>query len=113
MSSIEESGDNERSSAYPKEQEFSAMPELLGIKSYTSPRRKLVRFFEGSRDQWKAKCRDAKSTVKHLKNKVGFLKKSRARWKGRVRALEEELARLRAQEQVWRNEKEAFKKKPT
>ena len=39
-------------------------------KSYKSPQHKLVPFFAQSRDQWKAKCRDAKATLKQLKKKV-------------------------------------------
>jgi len=38
---------------------------------YKSPQRKLVRFFEKSRDQWKAKCQTAKFTVKRLQNLAG------------------------------------------
>ena len=32
--------------------------------TYKSPQRKLVKFFQRSRDQWKAKCRGAKAEVK-------------------------------------------------
>jgi len=35
-------------------------------KTYKSPVRKLARFFEKSRDQWKAKCLEAKATAKGL-----------------------------------------------
>jgi len=68
-------------------------------KSYTSPQRKLVHFFEKSRDQWKAKCFDAKVTVKRLKNRVHFLARSKDHWKSRVKELETELARLQIREQ--------------
>ena len=63
---------------------------------YTSPPRKLIRFFEKSRDQWKAKCQRAKATVKRLENRVRFLEKSKAQWKARAQELEAENARLKA-----------------
>ena len=54
---------------------------------YKSPKHKLIRFFEKSRDQWKAKCQTAKVTVKRLENRVRFLEKSKAHWKARAQAL--------------------------
>jgi phage shock protein A len=66
---------------------------------YTSPPRKLLRFFLTSRDQWKAKCQRAKATVKRLENRVRFLEKSKAEWKSRARELEKEKAHLKAQAQ--------------
>ena len=35
-------------------------------KSYTSPQRKLVKFFERGRNQWKAKSHAAKTVLKRL-----------------------------------------------
>ena len=58
---------------------------------YSSPPRKLLRFFLKSRDQWKAKCQRAKATVKRLENRVRFLEKSKDEWKTRARALENSL----------------------
>jgi histidinol-phosphate/aromatic aminotransferase/cobyric acid decarboxylase-like protein len=69
-------------------------------ESYKSPQRKLVRFFEQSRTQWKAKCRAAKATIKVLKNRIEFLEERKARWKGRAQALEAEVARLTASRQA-------------
>ena len=66
---------------------------------YTSPPRKLLRFFLKSRDQWKAKCQGAKATVKRLENRVRFLEKSRAQWKSKAQALEKEKAQLKAKAQ--------------
>ena len=74
-------------------------PKDMGMaqgEPYKSPQRKLVRFFEKSRTQWKAKCRVAKATIKVLKNRLQFLEESKARWKRRAQALEAEVARLRA-----------------
>ena len=67
-------------------------------KTYKSPRRKLVRFFENSRDQWKAKCLEAKATAKGLKHRIRYLEQSKAEWKTKARELEQELARMKAQQ---------------
>ena len=64
---------------------------------YTSPPRKLLRFFLKSRDQWKAKCQRAKATVKRLENRVRFLETSKEHWKSKAQALEKENAHLKAQ----------------
>ena len=66
---------------------------------YSSPPRKLLRFFLKSRDQWKAKCQGAKATVKRLENRVRFLEKSKEQWKSKAQALEKENAHLKAQAQ--------------
>jgi len=78
--------------------------------TYKSPQRKLVKFFQQSRDRWKAKHHEAKVTLKRLTNRIGFLERSKAHWKGRVKALEAELAQLQAQAQVREKELEALKK---
>jgi hypothetical protein len=75
---------------------------------YKSPLRKLVHFFEKSRDQWKGKCVRSKTAIKGLQNRIRFLENSREPWKSRAKALEVELTRLKAQEPV---REEAFKKK--
>jgi hypothetical protein len=65
--------------------------------TYTSPRHKLVAFFAGSRDQWKAKCRGAKARLKQLKKKVQRGDARRRRDHERVRALVQEVGRLQAE----------------
>lgn len=77
---------------------------------YKSPQRKLVRFFEKSRTQWKAKCRAAKATIKVLKNRVRFLEESKERWKRRAKALEHEVAPLATMGRATRREGLARKK---
>ena len=67
-------------------------------KRYKSPRRKLVKFFEKSRNQWKTKCIDAKAMVKMLKNRIRYLEASKNEWKSKAIELEQELARMKAQE---------------
>ncbi len=66
-------------------------------KQYKSPRRKLVKFFEKSRNQWKAKSIAAKAQLKYLKNRIRYLEGSQAKWKSKAIELEKELARLKAQ----------------
>lgn len=67
-------------------------------KQYKSPRRKLVRFFEKSRDQWKAKCKNAKGTIKRLQNRIRYLEKSKDEWKRKAIKLENELAQMKTHE---------------
>ena len=79
-------------------------------KSYKSPQRKLVRFFEKSRDQWKAKCLGAKTSVKRLSNRVRFLEKGKDRLKDRMRGLEADIAKLKVQVRARDKEIEGLKK---
>jgi len=67
-------------------------------KEYKSPRGKLVRFFERSRDQWKTKSVNAKAIVKKLKNRIRYLEVSKEKWKNKAIELEKELAQMKAQE---------------
>ncbi|MBC8492809.1 MAG: hypothetical protein H8D43_03405 [Chloroflexi bacterium] len=76
-------------------------------KVYKSPVRKLTRFFEKSRDQWKAKCREAKTTIKYLKNRVRFLEESKDRWKSRAQELEVQVKQMEAKEQELKEELDA------
>ena len=78
--------------------------------TYKSPQRKLVKFFQQSRDRWKAKHQEAKVSLKRLTNRVRFLERSKAHWKGRAKALEAELVQLQAQVQMCEKELEALKK---
>jgi hypothetical protein len=75
-------------------------------KVYTSPMRKLIRFFEQSRDRWKKKCRAAKAQVKRLVQQVQRLEQSRGYWKSRAKTLEQALARSQAQAQAFAREVE-------
>ena len=80
-------------------------------KVYKSPVRKLARFFEKSRDQWKAKCREAKAQIKLHKNRIRFLEESRERWRSRVKELEAEVVALKAREQALERELESLEKR--
>jgi hypothetical protein len=87
------------------------MEEVKEEKVYKSPRRKLVKFFEKSRDQWKEKCREAKEKLKRLKNRIRFLEASKAKWKNRAKELERETARLKTDKEAVERELESLKKK--
>ena len=57
---------------------------------YRSPLSKLLRFFLGSRDKWRAKCKEAKRENKSLKLCLAKMKESRDRWKARAMAREDD-----------------------
>ncbi len=60
-------------------------------KPYKSPLKKLLKFFEKSRDNWKTKCLKGKYKIKLLQNKIRYLEKRKAELKNRVKELEGEL----------------------
>lgn len=64
-------------------------------KEFRSPRAKLLRFFEKSRNGWKRKCRKTKDDVKRLSNNVADLKRSRLHWKEIAKRQAEEIKQLR------------------
>lgn len=80
-------------------------------KVYKSPVRKLARFFEKSRDQWKAKCREAKATIKYLKKRVRFLEDSRDRWKSRAQELEAQVKQIETKERELKEKLEVEEQK--
>jgi hypothetical protein len=91
-------------------QRRSASAPADSLEPYKSPRRKLLRFFEKSRDQWKAKCVEAKAAVKRLQNRVRFLEKSKDRLQHRVSELEADVKTLTHLLQVKDNELAHVKK---
>jgi chromosome segregation ATPase len=69
---------------------------------FKSPVSKLVRFFQKSRNGWKAKCQEAKRENKKLATQTRAVEKSRDRWKHeartarrRIRELEQQMERLK------------------
>ena len=66
-------------------------------QDYKSPLRKLVTFFENSRNQWKEKYQLAKKTIKRLSNRVRYLEQSKEQWKQKAIALEQELKQMRVE----------------
>src|SRR5689334_22403137 len=83
--------------------EATAEAHAPARKEYASRPGALIWSFHKSRDQWKAKCRQAKDSLKREKNRVADLTKSREHWRteaeraGRRGAeLEAEVAELRS-----------------
>lgn len=58
---------------------------------YKSPMKKLLKFFENSRDNWKAKAQTRKKENKRLKNRVRFLEASQKKWRKEALALRRQL----------------------
>ena len=72
-------------------------------KAYRSPVRKLMQFFERSRDGWKRKRQEAKVVTRRLSNRVRKLESSRKRWKGLAKQGQQELRRLRSELEAAKN----------
>ena len=64
---------------------------------FRSPQRKLVRFFQRSRDKWKQKCLEAKQRIKLLANQVRAVEKSREQWRAQAEAANQRLQELEQQ----------------
>lgn len=64
------------------------------LRRFSSPTVKLVRFFEQSRDRWKAKYSTTKKECKRLQNQTRAVEKSRENWRERARASEQCVAEL-------------------
>jgi len=63
----------------------------MQTKTYKSPLKKLVVFFEKSRDSWKEKYVEKKIELKRAKNQINDLKQRKESWKERAIKAEEEL----------------------
>lgn len=71
---------------------------------YKSSLRKLMVFFERSRDQWKVKHHELKKQLKKEQNQVRAVEKSRAGWRAKAEAADqrvEELERELAEIKKW------------
>lgn len=60
-------------------------------KTYKSPLKKLVKFFETSRDKWKNKYFEKNKELKRAKNQIYDLKQRKEDWKERAKKAEGEL----------------------
>jgi phage shock protein A len=61
----------------------------------------LARFFEKSRDLWKAKYQALQERIKEFRTEVRDLRRSRDGWRAKTEALEQQIAELRAQIQQY------------
>jgi hypothetical protein len=80
-------------------------------KSYPSPHRKLGKFFDRSRDGWKAKSRGAKPVFKQLGTRLRRLERSNADDQHQLAALQTQVAEWCAKPEERARELEALKKK--
>lgn len=64
---------------------------------YKSPMKKLVVFFEKSRNQWKEKTLTTKGQLKIAKNRIKFLESSKNELKIQLKILREENKKLEVQ----------------
>jgi hypothetical protein len=70
---------------------------------FKSPVAKLLRFFEKSRNNWKAKCQEAKERNKRLRTQTRAVEKSRAVWRERAELAENELRDLKRDLEALKN----------
>lgn len=59
--------------------------------AYATPLKKLVRFFESSRNKWHSRSGEKQKRIDYLEKKVSDLEKSRDKWKITTKKLQEEL----------------------
>jgi hypothetical protein len=80
-------------------------------ENYKSRPGALIWFFRKSRDGWKRKYLDLKSTEKGYKNRIADLTKSREQWRLEAEQTAERLAALEAEVAVLRSQTGAADKK--
>ena len=64
-------------------------------EQYKSPVRKLLAWFESSRDSWKEKYASVKSQLRKAENQVCAVESSRETWRKRAEAAENALRELK------------------
>ena len=64
-------------------------------KKYKSPLRKLVKFFEKSRNNWRAKYQELKYKMKLMQNKTRYMEKRKTQLNQRIKELQQELDQYR------------------
>lgn len=80
-------------------------------KTYSSPQRNLVKFFERSRNQWKAKSRGAKTVLNRLGTRLGRLEQSNAAYQQQLATLQAQVVEWQAKHEQTVRELEELKKK--
>lgn len=76
------------------------------LSQFSSPASKLVRFFEKSRNRWKAKHSQWKKKCKLLGTQTRAVQKSRETWRQRAEVAEKRLAELEQENEAlkWRSQ---------
>ena len=77
---------------------------MSDIDSYKSPLRKLVRFFEKSRDSWKEKSLANKKENRQLKKKLRTLEISKKKWKDEAISLRKQFKNLEQSSEIIEND---------
>jgi chromosome segregation ATPase len=85
--------------------------ESTNEKIYTSPQRKLVKFFEHSRDRWKAKSQAAKTVLKRVGTRLGRVERRNAAYQEQLAALQAQVTKWQAKHEQTVRELEELKKK--
>jgi len=80
-------------------------------KTFKSPKMKLIRFFERSRNKWKARAKDATYKIKLLTKKIKYLEQNKISQKERINQLESELQKIKDREKQTQNQIDQIKKK--
>lgn len=67
------------------------MSNKTALDGYKSPLKKLVKFFETSRDKWKARSHEKQKRIDFLETKIKDLENSRENWKQKAKTFEKQL----------------------
>ncbi len=79
-------------------------------KKYKSPKWKLIRFFEGSRNKWKIKAKDAKYQIKLLRKRVKYLEQNKMEFKELSNNLDLQVKKMKDKEKRMLAEIDRLKK---
>jgi chromosome segregation ATPase len=82
----------------------------IADKIYKSPKSKLIRFFESSRNGWKKKAKDAKYQIKLLRKRVKYLERHKKEFKERSKSLEIQIRQMKDKEKSMLAKIERLKK---
>lgn len=85
--------------------------EPIHEKAYSSPQRKLVKFFERSRNRWKAKSQATKTVLKRLGTRLRRIEQRNADYQPHLGVLQTQVAEWRAKHEATLRELEGLKKK--
>jgi len=80
------------------------------FKKFKSPKTKLIRFFEKSRDKWKERAKESKYKIKLLSKKIKYLEQTKMTQKERIKQLESELDKMLHKEKQMQKDIEQIKK---
>lgn len=69
---------------------------VASVNELKSPVKKLVEFFRGSRDKWKAKYLEKRDNAIYLANQIRAVEKSREQWRLRAQDAQQRIKDLEA-----------------